>query len=99
MKNTAVGAITEVENLRVSYEKDSVSEMRNSVELFASAVLNQVVPFPNSVDPSPEVLRFAVTHDIDATPLSSNTKPCMFVLPYGFRLIGVLVWKIFDRRK
>ncbi len=85
-KKTAVAAITEVENLRVSYEKDCVSEIQNSVERFPFVVLKQVVTFPNTVVPWPEVPRC----DIDAMPVSSNKKPWMFVFPSFSGLSGFL---------
>ncbi len=54
-KNTAVCAMNGIVQLRVAYKKDGVSGLRNWVERLASAVLDQVVPLPNTVAPSPEV--------------------------------------------
>ncbi len=52
---TAVCAMNEIVQLRVAHKKDGASGLRNWVERFASAVLDYVVPLPNTVSPSPEV--------------------------------------------
>ncbi len=98
IKKTAVRAMNGIMHSRVIYEKEGGSGIRSSVECFV-AVLDQAVPLPNVLAPLHKVFRFKDVWDTDVIPVSSNTKLWMFVFPFVLPLVGVLVWKILDRRK
>ena len=97
-KKIGVGAMNGIEHLRVAYEKDGFSGVRNSVERIASVLLDRFLAFLNTFAPSPEVPLLKLACNIDAIPLSSN-KPWMFAFPIVFLLIGLLTWNILDKTK